>query len=125
MLYSAAGQLEEAASAFRQALAVNEGLASAHAFGGYNAALLGRLWETRRAVERALHLDRTDRGESLCFFFRGFSELLLGRTEVALGLLEKSLERNPSYGSAQLFLMAGLSLTGRHSEAAWLAETFR
>ena len=46
MLYSAAGQLEEAASAFREALTMGEGLASAHAFGGYNTAFLGRAWET-------------------------------------------------------------------------------
>jgi TolB-like protein/Tfp pilus assembly protein PilF len=125
MLYSAAGQLEEAASAFRQALAMDEGLAIAHGFGGYNAALLGRAWETLRAVERAMHLDRTDRRHSVFLFFGGFAELLLGRTEAAIALLCKSLERNPSYGSAQLFLMPALSLTGRHSEAAQLAESFR
>ena len=31
-------------------------------------------------------------------------------------LLQKSLERNPSYGSAQLFLMAALSLVGREAK---------
>ena len=35
------------------------------------------------------------------------------------------LERNPSYGSAQLFLMAALSQLGRPQEAARLAEGFR
>jgi tetratricopeptide (TPR) repeat protein len=125
MLYSAAGQLEDAASAFRQALAMDEGYAIAHGFGGYNAALLGRAWETMRAVERAMHLDRTDRRQSMFFFYGGFAELLLGRTEAAIELLRKSLERNPSYGGPQLFLMAALSLTGRHSEAAWMAESFR
>ena len=40
MLYSAAGQLEEAASAFHRALAMDGRLASAHGFDGYNAALL-------------------------------------------------------------------------------------
>ena len=125
MLYSAAGQLEDAASAFRQALAMDQGLASAHGFCGYNAALLGRAWETLQAVERAMHLDRTDRRQSVFFCYGGFAELLLGRTEGSIALLQKSLERNPSYGSAQLFLMAALSLTGRHSEAAWMAESFR
>jgi TolB-like protein/Tfp pilus assembly protein PilF len=125
MLYSAARQLEEAASAFRQALAMDEGLASAHGFGGYNAALLGRAWETLRSVERAMRLDRTDRKQSIFFWYGGFAELLLGRTEAAIPLLCKSLKRNPSYGGAQLCLMAALSLTGRHSEAAWMAESFR
>jgi tetratricopeptide (TPR) repeat protein len=125
MLYSAAGQLQEAAHAFAQALAMDDGLASAHGFAGYNAALLGRAWETLPAVERAMHLDRTDRRHSIFLFYGGFAELLLGRTEAAIALLRKSLERNPSYGGAQIFSMAALSLTGRHGEAASMAESFR
>jgi len=125
MLCSAAGRLDEAASAFRQALAMDQGLASAHGFGGYNAALLGRAWETPRAVERAMQLNPTHPRYSIFFFFGGFAELLLGRTHEAIVLLEKSLERNPTYGSAQLFLMAALSLTGRHNEAALIAQSFR
>jgi len=50
---------------------------------------------------------------------------LLGRADAAVALLEKSLERNPSYGSAQLFLMAALSQLGRPQEAARLVEGFR
>src|SRR5206468_2478469 len=41
MLYSAAGELEPAAQAFEWALAMDEGLAIAHGFAGYNAAFLG------------------------------------------------------------------------------------
>jgi len=125
MLYSAAGQLQEAAHAFEQALAMDERLATAYGFAGYNAALLGRAWETLPAVERAMRLDQTDRRHSVFLFYGGFAELLLGRTEAAISLLCRSLERNPSYGGPQLFLMAALSLTGRHSEAAWMAESFR
>jgi hypothetical protein len=40
-------------------------------------------------------------------------------------LLQKSLERNPTHGSAQLFLVAALSLTGQHCEAASIADPFR
>ena len=125
MLHSAAGQLEDAASAFRQALAIDGGLAPAHGFGGYNAALLGRAWETAQAVERAMHLDRTERRHGIFFFFGGFAEIMLGRTHEAIVLLQKSLERNPTHGSAQLFLMAALSLIGRHNEAAVMAQSFR
>jgi len=125
MLYSAAGQLEDAAAAFRQALAMDEGLASAHGFSGYNAALLGRASETLRAVERAMQLDRTDRRQGIFFFFAGFAELMLGRTLEAVAFLQKSLERNPTHGSAQLLLMAALCLTGQHREAAGMAESFR
>jgi len=125
MLYSAAGRLHEAARAFAEALAMDDALAAAHGFAGYNAALLGRAWETQLAVDRAMNLDQTDRRRSVFLFFGGFAELLLGHTEAAIALLCKSLEHNPSYGSAQLFLMAALSLTGRHSEALSMAESFR
>jgi len=103
---------------------MDERLASAHGFGGYNAALLGRAWETLPAVERAMQLDSADRKHSIWYFFGGFAELLLGHIEAAVALLEKSLKRNPSYGSAQLLLMAALSLTGRHREAAGMAASF-
>jgi tetratricopeptide (TPR) repeat protein len=124
-LYSAAGQLEEAASAFLQVLALDDALAIAHGYAGYNAALLGRAWETSPAVERAMRLDTTGRRHSIFLFYAGFAELLLGRTEAAIGLLRKSLERNPTCGSTQLSLMAALSLTGQDSEARSTAETFR
>jgi adenylate cyclase len=124
MLCSAAGLLQEAAQAFQQALAMDPGLAYAHGWAGHNAAFLGRAGETLPAVERALRLDRSNRRQSI-FFFGGFAELLLGRTEAAIALFHKSLERNPRYGATQLFLIAALSLIGRRSEAARMAASFR
>lgn len=125
MLYSAAGQLELAARAFQQALAVDQTLAPAHGFAGYNAALLGCANETWPAIQQAMRFDQTDRRHSIWFFFAGFAEMLLGRTENAIALLQKSLERNASYGSAQLFLMAELSLIGREAKATETAASFR
>ena len=72
-----------------------------------------------------MRLDPTDRRHSVFLFYGGFAELLLGRTEAAITLLRKSLDRNPSYGGPQLFLMAALSLNGRHGEAISMAESFR
>jgi tetratricopeptide (TPR) repeat protein len=125
MLFSAAGQLEGAARAFQQALAMDQELGIAHGFSGYNAAFLGRASETMPAVQKAMSVDRSDRRHSIWFFFGGFAELLLGRTEKAIELLNKSLERNPSYGSAQLFLMAAYSLVGRRGDALETAGSFR
>jgi tetratricopeptide (TPR) repeat protein len=125
MLYSAAGQLEDAARAFERALALDQGLGIAHGFAGYNAAFLGHADETMPAVERAIRLDSADRRHSIWYFFGGFAELLLGRTDLSINLLKKSLERSPSYGSAQLFLMAALSLVGRPGEASDTAASFR
>ena len=125
MLYSAGGQLELAERAFGQALGMDHGLGAAHGFAGYNAALLGRAEETWPAIERAMRLDQSDRRHSIWFCFGGFAELLLGRTEAAIELLRKSLDRNPGYGFAQLFLMAALSLLGREAEAAETAASFR
>jgi tetratricopeptide (TPR) repeat protein len=125
MLYSAAGQLEEAARAFDQALAMDPGLGLAHGFVGYNAALLGRAGDTVPAIERAMQLDPAERRHSIWQFFGGFAELLLGHTEAALARLRRSLELNPSYGATQLFLMAALARAGQRAEAARLATTFR
>jgi len=125
MLYSAAGQLDDAARAFERALSLDRELAIAHGFAGYNAAFRGNAGDTLPAIERAMRLNRTDRRHSIWFFFGGFAELLVGRTEAAVALLEKSLERNRSYGSAQLFLMAALSLSGRRDEAAKVAASFQ
>ena len=125
MLYSAAGQLDEAGGAFERALATDSGQGTAHGFAGYNAAFLGRADETVPANERAMSLDRSDRRHSIWLFFGGFAELLLGRTEASISLLRKSLERNPSYGSAQLFLAAALSTIGRNGEATEAAAKFR
>src|SRR6516165_12445357 len=79
------------------------GLGSAHAFLGYNRALLGNAGETLPAIERAMRLDPTDRHHSIWLFFGGFAELLVGQTEAAIALLRRSLARNPTYGSAELF----------------------
>ncbi|HEX4615554.1 MAG TPA: BTAD domain-containing putative transcriptional regulator [Stellaceae bacterium] len=125
MLYSAAGQLDEAAGAFDRALATDSGQGTVHGFAGYNAAFLGRAEETVPAIERAMSLDRSDRRHSIWLFFGGFAELLLGRTEASISLLRKSLERNPSYGSAQLFLAAALSTIGQDKEASEAAAKFR
>jgi Tetratricopeptide repeat len=59
------------------------------------------------------------------FFFGGFAELLRGRTEEAITLLDKSLARNPSYGSAQLFMAAALSMNGQRTQASERATAFR
>lgn len=125
MLYSAAGQLDEAGGAFERALATDSSQGTAHGFAGYNAAFLGRVDETVPAIERAMSLDRSDRRHSIWLFFGGFAELLRGRTEASISLLRKSLERNPSYGSAQLFLAAALSTSGRNKEATEAAAKFQ
>ncbi len=125
MLCSAGGQLDEAAEAFDTALAADPRFGIAHAQRGYNAAFLGHAEETMAAVELAMRYDQTDRRHSIFFFFSGFAELLLGRTETAVSLLQKSLERNPSYGAAELFLVGALQLLGRKSEAARAATAFR
>jgi adenylate cyclase len=125
MLYSAAGQLEEAARAFEQALAMDPSLGLAHGFAGYNAALLGRAGDTGTAIERAMRLDPAQRRHSIWLFFGGFAELLLGRSETALAQLRRSLDLNPSYGATQLFLIAALTLAGQPAEAGRRAAAFR
>ena len=125
MLCSAGGQLEEAVEAFDVALTADPRLGIAHAQRGYNAAFLGHAEETMPAIERAMRYDQSDRRHSIFYFFGGFAELLLGRTAAATELLQKSLERNPSYGAAELFMVGALLLLGRKSEAERAATAFR
>jgi DNA-binding SARP family transcriptional activator/TolB-like protein len=125
MLYSASARLEDAACAFERALAADPRLGIAHGFSGYNSAFLGHAEETLPAVERAMRLDQMERHHSIWYFFGGFAEMLTGRVEHALVLLDKSLQRNARYGCAQLFQMAALSLLGRRNEAARTAALFR
>ncbi|MGC1889859.1 MAG: hypothetical protein WA709_27835 [Stellaceae bacterium] len=124
MLRSAAGKLDEAAVAFKRALAMDQGLAIAHGFAAYNATFLGNAGNTLPAIERAMRLDQADRRHSIWFFFAGFAELLIGHTDPSIALLRKSLELNGSYGSARMFLIAALSLSGQYREAAEAAASF-
>src|SRR5215469_1887501 len=125
MLCSAAGQLEEAARAFDQALAMDPSLGLAHGFAGYNAAFFDRTGDTGSAIEHAMRLDPAERRHNIWLFFGGFAELLLGRSETALAQLRRSLDLNPSYGATQLFLIAALTLAGQPAEAARLGAAFR
>jgi DNA-binding SARP family transcriptional activator/TolB-like protein len=125
MLCSADGKVEEAALAFERALAADPGLAIARGFTGYNAAFLGRADQTAASIRQAMQLDSNERRDSIWFFFAGFSELLLGRTEDAIRLLSYSLERNPQYGSAQLFLATAQDACGRGADAKRTAAQFR
>jgi tetratricopeptide (TPR) repeat protein len=80
-------------------------------------------WAEPRVVATASDLGRE--AAAIALFFGGFAELLRGRTETSISLLRKSLERNPSYGSAHLFLAAALSTIGQKKEATEAAARFR
>jgi tetratricopeptide (TPR) repeat protein len=125
MLYSAARDVEQAAEAFRRALTLDSELANAHAWDGYNTAFLGHAEETLPAIERAIRLDPSKSRRGIWFFFGGFAELLLGRTEAAIPLLNRSLQHNPTYAAAQFFLMSALLATGRRGAADLLQESLR
>jgi tetratricopeptide (TPR) repeat protein len=125
MLDSVAGDVEQAAAAFRRALTLDPELAHAQAWDGYNMAFLGHAEETLPAIERAIRLDPSERPRSVWLFFGGFAELLLGRTEAAIALLNRSLQHNPTYAAAQFFLMAALLATGRRGAADQMLGSLR
>jgi tetratricopeptide (TPR) repeat protein len=125
MLYSAERDVEQAAAAFRRALTLDPELANAHAWDGYNMAFLGHAEATLPAIERAIRLDASKRRRGVWFFFGGFAELLLGRTEAAIALLNRSLQHNPTYAAAQFFLTAALLATGRRGAADLMQESLR
>jgi DNA-binding SARP family transcriptional activator len=125
MLYSSSGELESASDAFDRAVEANCNLAIAHAFGGYNAAFLGHAEKTLPAIERAIRIGGEDRRQSVWWFFAGFAELLLARPERAVTFLGKSLDRNPDYSTAQLFLAAALRRSGKNDEAERMMALFK
>jgi hypothetical protein len=63
---------------------MDQGLAIAHGFAAYNAAFLGSAEDALPAIERAMRLDQADRRHSIWFFFGGFAELLMGRTDASI-----------------------------------------
>jgi DNA-binding SARP family transcriptional activator/TolB-like protein len=125
MLCSSSGELEIAAHTLSRAVEVNDKLAIAHAFGGYNAAFLGHAERTLPSVEKAVRLGGEDRRQTVWWFFAGFGELLLGRPANSVCFLEKSLDRNPNYGTAQLFLAVALRQSCRTAEAARMMNSFK
>jgi len=135
MLSSAAGDVEQAAAAFRQALTLEPtahayawdeyNMAHAHAWHGYNMAFLGHAEETVPAIERAIRLDPTESRLCVWSFFGGFAELLLGRTEAAIALLNRALQHNPTHTNSQFFLMVALLATGRRGAADLMQESLR
>jgi tetratricopeptide (TPR) repeat protein len=135
MLSSAAGDVEQAATAFRQALTLDPtahapawgwyNVAHAHAWDGYNMVFLGHAEATLPAIERAMRHDPSESTRCIWFFFGGFAELLLGRTEAAIALLNRALQNNPTHTNSQFFLMAALSATGRRGAADLMQESLR
>jgi TolB-like protein len=135
MLYSAARDVEQAAAAFRQALTLDPkahahawdgyNMAHAHAWHGYNMAFLGHAEETLPAIERAMRLDPSKDRRCVWSFFGGFAELLLGRTEAAIALLNRALQNNPTHTNSQFFLMVALLATGRRGAADLMQESLR
>jgi DNA-binding SARP family transcriptional activator/TolB-like protein/tetratricopeptide (TPR) repeat protein len=123
MVFSTAGRLEEAQTAIEEALVLDPALGLAHGYAGYNEALRGHAELTLPAAERAMRVDR--QRHSIFLFYAGFAELLLGRADSAIGLLQNSLEHDPIYGTARLFMTAALALLGREAEAARSAAAFR
>jgi len=125
MLLSASGKLSAASREFDCAISLNPQFAAVHAFAGYNDAFLGLIEHTLPAIERAQALGWNHRRPAVPWFFAGFAHLLLGQSKTAIELLGKSLDANPDFGSAHLFLAAALWLEGRVTDAKTGYEKFR
>jgi tetratricopeptide (TPR) repeat protein len=57
------------------------------------------------------------------FFYLGLGELYGGRVHEAIDPLRKSIQLNPDYQGAQLFLAIALALEGHDAEAAAARDT--
>jgi tetratricopeptide (TPR) repeat protein len=110
-----------AESAFRQAIALNPSLAVAH---GVLAILLAVVGRPSEALAEA-NLSRTLDPVSVVIAFTAATAVMYtGRYEEALRDLRRTLELNPGFGPAWMWLSELLSREGKHAEAAEASERY-
>lgn len=125
MLSSVAGDLEHARDALGRSIALDPDLALPRPFAGYNAAFFGRAEETAPAAESVLRAHPNDPASGAWLFLAGAGELLLGRHEQAVSLLESSLASDATAGTPRLFLAAAKSLGGELAAGQRVLVDFR
>jgi tetratricopeptide (TPR) repeat protein len=110
----AAGDLQQAASSFRQALALKADLAGAHSHLGVALQALGRHDEALQHYETAFALHPDDVGVLNNF---GNALLALDRPQEAIAHYEQALARAPQLAEIHVNLANALHAANRHEEA--------
>ena len=111
------GATERSLRELELAIMLDRNLAWAHADAGFMKVLLGRAEEAEADLATAIRLSPRDPGLDRWHALLGIADLFLGRHELALGRLRKSVEINPNVAMPHFFLAAASALSGRAAEA--------
>jgi tetratricopeptide (TPR) repeat protein len=127
-IYSAIGRCDLADRHFDKALDMNPEYSSGHYFKYFN-----RMFIKPRddiilpGLEKAVELAEAEGGQrrvAAALYFRGFANTLFTNYDKAIKDLNKSMNLNPGYGSANLALIAATALA-RHKETYRVVRQFK
>jgi TolB-like protein/class 3 adenylate cyclase/tetratricopeptide (TPR) repeat protein len=116
------GATERSLRELELAIMLDRNLAWAHADAGFLKVLLGRAEEAEADLANAIRLSPRDPGLDRWHALLGIADLFLGRHELALNRLRKSVEINPNVAMPHFFLAAASALSGRAAEARGALE---
>ncbi|MEK0083931.1 BTAD domain-containing putative transcriptional regulator [Benzoatithermus flavus] len=120
------GRLQEAADAFRTAIALDRNYARAYLKLGTTLLALGHPEQAIPLAEHAIRLSPRDPNIGECFWLIGAAHLLTGRLAEAIAMLEKARSSSPRLWYIHLNLAAAYGLAQRLDEAKRaLAEHLR
>ena len=114
---TAAGKVEESLAAYREAIAADPALASAHMALGVALSALGRNQEARRQFEQTVQLDPSN---AEAYYDLGLMLAGEGDNAGALEQFDAAVRLRPAFGGAHLASSMTLYATGRYKEA-WSA----
>ncbi len=113
--------LERARAAFERAIALDPGNAEAHFYQSHALTASGRFDEALVAARRAQHLDPFS---ALIHHYIGRILLFAGRPNEAIEQLTKTLELEPNYSWALLFMVVAREQLGHEQEALALRQRY-
>ena len=110
---------QQAVDAARRAVELDPGYADAFGLLGWIHSHAGDPQEALRALENSKRLNPNPNASTLATF--GVAHFHAGHLEKAIEVLEAARDVNPELPSAQIYLTAALSRSGRQDDAEWEA----
>jgi tetratricopeptide (TPR) repeat protein len=107
---------------YERALMLDRNMAQAHANIGIAKFFLGRGGEIEAHVDQALRLSPRDTHMYIWIMFVGEAKLWHGNDAEAIVWLRRSVQANPNYHLARLYLAAALAQVGELDEARAAAK---
>jgi tetratricopeptide (TPR) repeat protein len=122
LLQSFTNRAAQGIANYERALALDRNMAAAHANIGIAKFFLGRREEIEAHLDQALRLSPRDTHMYIWIMFVGEAKLWNGNDTEAIIWLRRSLQANPNYHLAYLYLSAALAQVGELDEARAAAK---